>query len=603
MRELTQRAKDDVIKLYGGAAWLEVIEIKLPDYFIPTDKEKEFLSLSPDGKWHILITNVQNYDYVVLPAANWQTEGLPANYKCFFGVPYERDDVEDSNASQGQMNSRLTLGDTGETVKKIVDRADGLYGCEVKVGFTMQNEDSLLEKIEVYEPEVVLDFTVSQVMHDTVNFACILSSDTPLEWKFPARTMLKNVCHFQFKGLECGFTGDIVQKVMSSRKGGGITDVFNGHWAINGGFIEKLNPDGSNVMENVAAFSKSNYIYIESKASDYFYALRDSDNYFAYFDGTNITVFNISNERAIKHEDYPFERTISSGGFGNAYAITNTATTRYLYRFSGTTRTRIGSTTAWQYFNMVSSPAIDLCFAIQGGTYSGTTFTASNQTVGRLIKVEGTSTSVTDLYPGKRWKWVSSLAEGYIFAIDEDDCLYHTTQAALSLSQVADFETGNPVQVTEERNNKNTGFDYGFSELVYIDNGNAYACYGGSIIKKNTTENWFLVAQGAKGDSWDRGVVLLAESGLFCYEDIPFIIDPDFYNMNSELKGNVKTILPIPIGSRAEPKFYYVAGGEIHLYEHKDFKTCNHTLTDCKERGNEVRFGGFPGIGSGGLTK
>lgn len=29
--------------------------------------------------------------------------------------------------------------------------------------------------------------------------------------------------------------------------------------------------------------------------------------------------------------------------------------------------------------------------------------------------------------------------------------------------------------------------------------------------------------------------------------------------------------------------------------------SCNHTLTDCRERGNSKRFGGFPGIPQGGL--
>lgn len=595
MRELTNRAKTDIIKLYGGAAWIEIIEIKLPDYFIPTDKEKEFLSLSPDNKWHILITNVQNYDYVMLPAANWQTEGLQADYKCFFGVPYERDQVSDTNEQQGQMNSRIMLGDTGGIIKSIVDRADGLYGCEVKVGFTMQNEDSLLDKIEVYEPEVVLEFTVSSIGHDLTNFICILSSDTPLEWKFPARTMLKNVCHFQFRGLECGFTGDIVQKVMSSRKAGGITDVFNGHWAINGGFIEKLNPDGSNVMDNVAAFSKSNYIYIESKASDYFYALRDSDNYFRYFDGTNITGFNISYERAIKDEDYPFEKTISSGGFGNAYAITNTAATRYLYRFSGTSRTRIS---LGQYFNMVSSPDIDLCFAIQGGTYSGTTFTVSNQAVGRLIKVEGTSTSVDDIYPGKRWKWVKAITENFFYALDEDNYLwsFNNRWESLQAYQVCFVnDWTNYLQLTDIPTEKTFSIHSENGICFIIDDDKLYTIEEEVVFGTNENAEWYVVKamddlSAAVFNSSGIGVAVVKGKAVH---------EVDYLSVG----GNVKSFLGVANYNFHSPSFYYVVGGEIHLYEHKDFKTCNHTLTDCKERGNEVRFGGYPGIGSGGLTK
>ena len=598
MRELTNRAKTDIIKLYGGAAWIEIIEIKLPDYFIPTDKEKEFLSLSPDNKWHILITNVQNYDYVMLPAANWQTEGLQADYKCFFGVPYERDQVSDTNEQQGQMNSRITLGDTGGIIKSIVDRADGLYGCEVKVGFTMQNEDSLLDKIEVYDPEVVLEFTVSSIGHDLTNFICILSSDTPLEWKFPARTMLKNVCHFQFRGLECGFTGDIVQKVMSSRKAGGITDVFNGHWAINGGFIEKLNPDGSSVMESILSAANNDFLHIESDANGAFFAVREGSNYFHSFNGTTLHQFNTSAERVIKHEDYPFERTISSGGATQAYAITNTATTRYLYRFNEAVRARIGTGTAWQYFNMVSSPDIDLCFAIQGGTYSGTTFTASNQKVGRLIKVEGTGTSVTDLYPGKRWKWVNAVSENLLYALYEDNYLwcFKDTGGSLTAYQVNFVnDWSNYLQLTGMPTGKTFSIHSESGTCFLIDNKKLYVIEEETVFRTNDTAEWYAVKALDDIDAafFNSDGVGVGDGKELEYGTARII----------PAKGDVKSLLGVANYNFHSPSFYYVVGGEIHLYEHKDFKTCNHTLTDCKERGNEVRFGGYPGIGSGGLTK
>jgi phage-related protein len=36
-------------------------------------------------------------------------------------------------------------------------------------------------------------------------------------------------------------------------------------------------------------------------------------------------------------------------------------------------------------------------------------------------------------------------------------------------------------------------------------------------------------------------------------------------------------------------------------YYQGSMTTCNHTLADCKERGNAARFGGFPGLNAGGL--
>ena len=52
-----------------------------------------------------------------------------------------------------------------------------------------------------------------------------------------------------------------------------------------------------------------------------------------------------------------------------------------------------------------------------------------------------------------------------------------------------------------------------------------------------------------------------------------------------------------------ESSLYVLAGDNVYLCTLRDYESCNHTLADCKDRGNQSRFGGFPGIGTGGLTR
>ena len=627
MRELTGRAQADIRKLIGGVPWIELLDVRLPDYFEPTVTEKKFLAVAPDGRYHVLVTNALSEGKVHLPTDGWQTEGQVADCKCYFAIPYERDQVADSSEKQGQMNSRVTLGDAGGVIQEMVDRCDGLYGAAVSIGFAMQDDSGgglglAVDAVVCHEPEVVLDFTVSRTMHDGTNFAAVLSSDTPLEWKFPARTMLKNVCHFQFKGLECGFDGNPVRRVAPERRGDGVTGLFGGHWAIIGGHVQRLVPDGATVMANVPGVDADNYLHIESAGNDYFFAVREQDNYFIYFDGTAPVSFNVTAQRVIKNAAYPFCNTISSGGDNDAYAITNTAITRYLHRFAGAVRTRIGT---GQYFNIVSSPLPGLCYAIQGGAYSGTggAFVAANSTTGRLVRVEGAT--ITDIGDGKLWRWCSAV--GYdngeiqsieIYAVTDGGELWLIDDWKDSggwdtpyFSRVKYYElTGGFFQeagdvtlpgAPECGQFSHSVTPYGH-ELIIIIDGVLWAGIREQLYYFNDAENWKIVSAIPKReDLLDCFSVVVSEANTYIMQFTNF--DDGIFQFSAKVRGAVVGVLPLAGFNADNQALYYLAGSEVFLIERKDFATCDHTLTDCKERGNEVRFGGFPGIGSGGLTQ
>ena len=621
MRTLSETAQADIIKLTGGKPWCEVIDITLPDDYAPSATELTFLSKDPDGLYHILISNSIMESRLAIAATGWATQGLTAGYKWYFGVPYQRDPIEDSSEKKGAVNSRIMLGDTGGTIKAIVDKCDGFIGLNVSIGFAMVNPESAFTVstgfLECYEPDVTYDWQVKTTTHDKTNFSCTLFIDSPIEWKFPPRTMFKNVCHFAFKGTECGFDGDVT-RLVKPKRGADIIgkSIYPGGWLISGGYVEKLDMAGSVLTTSVSALTNGDYEFITNASDDQFYAKRAGSDYAVYFlSGTEYSVDASVYLKLIDTAEYPIENTLSCGADYEAYGITYSAATRRLYYFAAANAYRVGTE---QYYNVVSSASAVVAFAIQGGTYSGGTFTPSNQTTGRLVRIDGVTQTV--ISEDKAWKWVRAMVNKSIdpvlyelFAIDSNDKLWYWNATAGLFPVYEDPSIPVPVQivVNSTRNRLNfshNGYlayliDYVSEEhpaVLRVISGNAQVYYNdeyewNSVYTDDYInayafyENGFALIEGDKTGS-DFVVNHITNKAIGFVTDILPIL-----NVDSE--SGVGTINP------KSPRFYYVAGGNLYLYEYKPYANCNHRLSDCLLRGNQERFGGYPGIGSGGLTK
>lgn len=192
MKELTQRAFDDIAQRHGAPMWVETLDIELPQGFVPTETELGFLYLAPSGRYRILVTN---------SGSNCTLAG-----KTYFSVPYKRDNVEDANENYGMVTSRITIGDTGGTVYALMTRTGGLSGLNARLGFAMpMDEDG--ETVELYPHEVVYHFVTGASMHDMTHYTLDLTNESPMRWRFPQRTMIKAFCQWVFRSPECGYTG------------------------------------------------------------------------------------------------------------------------------------------------------------------------------------------------------------------------------------------------------------------------------------------------------------------------------------------------------------------------------------------------------------
>ena len=209
MKTLSADAQSDIIKLTGGQAWVEVIDIALPEDYESSASEDTFLAIAPDSSKHILVCKGFNNDKIVMRVAGWQTTGHAAGLKVFWSVPYERDDIEDSSDKRGAVNTRITIGDAGSVIGSIMAKTDGMIGLGVSIGMALVDHDDALTvadgTIVVFEPDILYDFVVNAATHDGINFSVTLAIDTPLEWKYPENAMLKNVCPFKYGGPECGY--------------------------------------------------------------------------------------------------------------------------------------------------------------------------------------------------------------------------------------------------------------------------------------------------------------------------------------------------------------------------------------------------------------
>jgi len=600
MRTLSETAQADIIKLTGGKPWCEVIDITLPTDYEPSATELTFLSKDPDDLYHILISNSIMESRLAIAATGWATQGLTAGYKWYFGVPYQRDPIEDSSEKKGAVNSRIMIGDTGGTIKAIVDKCDGFIGLNVSIGFAMVNSESAFTAstgfIECYEPDVTYDWQIKTTTHDKKYFSCTLFIDSPIEWKFPPRTMFKNVCHFAFRGTECGFDGNVA-RLVKPKRGADIIgkSIYPGGWLISGGYVEKLDlTDGSITTESVASLTDDDYEYITTVNGNYFYGKRNGCDWAIYFDGSMASQLGSINAlKIISDENFPLEKTMSSGSNGDFFAITNTLSTRYLCRFTGhSTSYTIG--TPYRYYNIVSSPSEGVAFAIQGGTYSGGTFTPSDVATGRLVRINGTTQA--SISEDISWKWVGAVSATTAYAIDSDNYLYYFdgTDLLPVRAGISDHTQIFGV-MTKEKFSCKGGYAFIISNYSEEYPGVIRILNGAHELTVDWSEQWLSVYAIDETSAFGT-----KQDGIFRIFD--YLNQPSFgwfQAIYEKPTGFVSGMLSI-IGTSV---FYYVSGGNLYLYKSEPYSTCNHRLSDCLARGNQERFGGYPGIGSGGLTQ
>lgn len=601
MKTLSADAQADIVKLTGGQAWVEVVDISLPSDYESSAIEDTFIAIAPDLSKHILLCNGFNNDKVVMRVASWQTPSHAAGLKVFWSVPYERDNIEDSSDKRGAVNTRITIGDAGNTIGSIMDKTDGMIGLGVSIGMALVDHDDALTvadgTIVVFEPDILYDFVVNAATHDGINFSITLAIDTPLEWKYPENTMLKNVCPFKYGGPECGYSGSMTREVKPAAIGTiDVVAIYN-NWLLGASFIANIKGALQRLIkptvppatlpplfttEALTADKAARYA-VENTASVYYL----TGSYLKRIDSTTKAVATVSGIDVTSSAIVSDKDRLSTGLLDACNVISGS--NRMLYAVNGVTPTATPAPNA--YYLGVTSGEIGTCYAIRGANSAATT--------GIMEHWDGTTLMATD----STLPWTRFIFQGASECLAQSgNYLYHcvyVTGTTITVAQVLD-DLGNPIDLSTLAAGTTLQTSWPFFLGTFM--------VGGVETKRLFWYDWTTFHQIHDEITWEFISQDPASSSLsdpFCLaiaDDMTYRISKTEYVPVANLQpGRYDAFSAINYYS-----FYSVRQDKLYFTDTSIGTVgfpCLHTLSSCKEHGNETRFGGFPGIGAGGLMQ
>lgn len=601
MKTLSADAQSDIIKLTGGQAWVEVIDIALPEDYESSASEDTFLAIAPDSSKHILVCKGFNNDKIVMRVAGWQTTGHAAGLKVFWSVPYERDDIEDSSDKRGAVNTRITIGDAGNTIGSIMAKTDGMIGLGVSIGMALVDHDDALTvadgTIVVFEPDILYDFVVNAATHDGINFSVTLAIDTPLEWKYPENAMLKNVCPFKYGGPECGYSGSMTREVKPAAIGTlDIVAIYN-NWLLGASFIANIKGALQRLIkptvppatlpplfttEPLTADKAARYA-VENTASVYYL----TGAYLKRIDSTTGGVATVSGVDVTSSAIVSDKDRLSTGLLDACNVISGT--NRMLYTVNGVTPTATPAPNA--YYLGVTSGEVGTCYAIRGANNAATT--------GIMEHWDGTTLMATE----STLPWTRFLFQGASECLAQSgNYLYHcvyVTGTTITVAQVLD-DLGNPIDLSTLAPGTTLQTSWPFFLGTFM--------VGGVETKRLFWYDWTTFHQIHDEITWEFISQDPASSSLsdpFCLA----IADDMIYRISKTEYVPVANLQPGRYDAFSAINYYsfYSIRQDKLYFTDTSLGTvgfpCLHTLSSCKEHGNETRFGGFPGIGAGGLMQ
>lgn len=180
--------------------------------------------LSSDGAWLLLleirfldeiIRLVRNTDIIIWKGFEW----LP--------FPFELEDLKED--AKGEIPSlKIKVGNHNRQMQRYLDALDGAIGA---VAFLRVVHS---EHLNIYEPDLELQFSVesSEVDQEWVYFS--LGGDNTNATRYPNRRIIKDFCPYQYKKIECGYIGTMpaCPKTLNACRARGNEERFGGEFSI-----------------------------------------------------------------------------------------------------------------------------------------------------------------------------------------------------------------------------------------------------------------------------------------------------------------------------------------------------------------------------------
>ena len=226
MKSISQAEAADLARVHSGNPWAEVIDLECPEDFVQAGLPDSAFCF--DGTLnHILLCS--SGEGLFMPKDGW-TSWLPAPGMYANAVPFQRDDIRDTTDSYGRVLTALSLGDSEGLLAAFLDANSGCCGWKATVYSVMIADQTVytdtvsgvtLTYQKAEPPDLGVPFTVASAASDGQGITVSLSSSTELDRKFPPRIMLKNYCQLTFGSPECAASGLVYDREYASLSGTG----------------------------------------------------------------------------------------------------------------------------------------------------------------------------------------------------------------------------------------------------------------------------------------------------------------------------------------------------------------------------------------------
>lgn len=185
--------------------------------------------VSSTGAWLILLEFDFDGDTVRLCS---NTEDVTWDSETWTAFPFKLDAVQENN--EGEIpNVVIYVGNQSRAIQGYVEDANG--GVDTTVTLRVVHS----EHLEEVDPEIEEEFTVLSCKCTEEWAAFTLGGGYPTRRRFPARRYMTNFCPFEFKGVECGYSGgdSTCDHTLTDCRTKGNSDRFGGFPSIPmGGF-------------------------------------------------------------------------------------------------------------------------------------------------------------------------------------------------------------------------------------------------------------------------------------------------------------------------------------------------------------------------------
>ena len=178
--------------------------------------------VSTDGVWLQLVEIAVEGEETIRLVNN--NENIIFGGETYYMFAFDLSSVKESGTELS--NTTLAVSNATGAIQQIVEQYDGIIGAKVKVMIINTNVPDYIAAEE--------NFVVVGTSADRQNVTFKLGTDFAFTRRFPNTRILKDYCPFRYKGIQCGYNGNLLtcDKTLADCRNHGNSVRFGGEPTI-----------------------------------------------------------------------------------------------------------------------------------------------------------------------------------------------------------------------------------------------------------------------------------------------------------------------------------------------------------------------------------